>query len=935
MKQGKRWIALMLALAMCLSVLPANVLATELGGEAEAAEVAAPEDSSEAAEVEEPQAAETEEPDEAPVEDVSPSTMAATSGKCGKNVTWKLDSKGTLTISGKGEMWNYKYGAPWRESRTKIVSIVIKNGVTSVGESAFYNCYRVQSVTMAKSITKIGRDAFSGCNMRSITIPNAVTKIDTCVFANCYWLKNVNLSSNLTEIGISAFINCSNLASIAIPDKVTKIDKYAFQRCENMTNATLPKNLRYIEESAFFDCSSLKSIEIPEKVERIGEFAFAADNSTLSQIVFKGSVPSITDKNDIYSGSFAGVTATAYYPENDPTWTSDKRKNYGGNIMWKTWNPVFDAAVYQADFRLEKNNTYEGAKMFQKSPSKKLYDSGEKEGLTNATKAWKAITKAADAMDKPSTLLDIPLEKKDMYTAIILSVFEAESKNSGKELVSDTQEMSEQLLEYLKMTMKTRHNIQLAKDNDLTKMTRDQQAALFLSTNEWLEKKNGRVSKVLKGLDIAKKALKYAQKFSDWCDYVASANALVSMDCYTKELMSQMYQKASNGDLKWALQDCVTIMQSNEKQLGDLMTAKLAEGIRLSVMQEGVDALWGSVKKLVEKSFPYVGLVLTVCKASYTVSVDASNLLFNTDRVSENFCKLGMLVDMEKILVSVYEDTKTACKSKQSHDNAELFNRAYRLIYSCYDVDCQYALNFVNAVDKGAISVLLRALKIKNRDAIKAQIEDIRERREQSYRTDGNKWIESLEFTYPEEYSKYKQLLSYKLRDEDVTVKLSHTKITYTGGAFRPSVTLAYKPRAQKLKEGTDYKTSYSNNKKVGTATVTVSGNGTYYGKITKTFDIIPKGVSSVTVSNQKGKKLKVSWNPNKSVNGYEIQYALDKNYQKVKKATVKKAKETGKVIGGLKKNKKYYVRVRTYQKASGKNYYSNWSKTKTVTIKK
>ena len=92
MKQGKRWTALMLVLTMCLSVLPANVLATELGSEAEVTEVAAPEDSSEAAEVEEPQVTETEEPDEEPVEDVSPSTMAATSGKCGKNVTWKLDS---------------------------------------------------------------------------------------------------------------------------------------------------------------------------------------------------------------------------------------------------------------------------------------------------------------------------------------------------------------------------------------------------------------------------------------------------------------------------------------------------------------------------------------------------------------------------------------------------------------------------------------------------------------------------------------------------------------------------------------------------------------------------------------------------------------------------------------------------------------------------
>ena len=134
MKQGKRWIALMLVLAMCLSVLPASVLATELGGEAETAEAAAPEDTSEAAEAEEPQAAETEEPDEEPVEDVSPSTMAATSGKCGKNVTWKLDRKGTLTISGKGAMYDYfAVASPWEPHTFKIEAIDIKEGVIYIG----------------------------------------------------------------------------------------------------------------------------------------------------------------------------------------------------------------------------------------------------------------------------------------------------------------------------------------------------------------------------------------------------------------------------------------------------------------------------------------------------------------------------------------------------------------------------------------------------------------------------------------------------------------------------------------------------------------------------------------------------------------------------------------------------------------------------------
>ena len=932
MRNGKRWIALMLALAMCLSVLPANVLATELGSEAETAEVAAPEDTSEATEVEEPQVAETEEPDEEPVEDVSPSTMAATSGTYGSNVKWSLSDSGTLTISGKGKMKDLTRleKAPWYNYRGKIKAIVIKGGVTSIGSYAFKFCEKATSVIIPNSITRIGDGAFEYCELlEKIEIPSKVNYIGFGAFALCGSLISVEIPDKVTKISDSIFVNCVKLKKVKLSDEATEIGEEAFLGCINLSAVNIPQKAKTINKAAFAGCSNLKSIKISGHVTSIGDSAFS-DCSELRSVTLPASVTFI----DWWAFYNCSKLRDVYYAGNEDDWNKIDIKIYNGylagaNIHYNSEGERFDAAVYQAGIRLDRG--IEEAQILQESPSQRLYNSGEEVGLTNTTKAWKAITKAADAMDKPSTLLDIPLEKKDMYTAIILSVFEAESKSSGKELVSETQEVSEQLLEYLKMTMKTRHNIQLAKDNDLTKMTRDQQATLFLSTNEWLEKKNGRVSKVLKGLDIAEKALKYAQKFSDWCDYVASANALVSMDCYTKELMSQLYQKASNGDLKWALQDCVTIMQSNEKQLGDLMTAKLAEGIRLSVMQEGIDALWGSVKKLVEKSFPYVGLVLTVCKASYTVSVDANNLLFNTDRVSENFCKMGMLVDMEKILVSVYNDAKKACQTDLSHDNAELFNRAYRLLYNCHDVDCQYAMNFVNAVDEGAISIILRALKIKDREALKAQIKDIREKRMVSYWDDNNLWINSLMEDYPEEYPKYRGGLHETLHPVYVTI--GYQKVMYTGGKHKPSVVVKY--TGEVLKAGTDYSVSYSNNKNVGTATVTVVGNGIYYGKITKTFDIIPKGVSSVTVSNQKGKKLKVSWNPNKSVNGYEIQYALNKNYQKAKKTTVKKAKETGKVIGGMKKNKKYFVRVRTYQKVSGKNYYSNWSKTKTVTIKK
>ena len=339
MKQGKRWIALMLVLAMCLSVLPANVLATELGSEAETAEVVAPEDTSEAAEAEEPQVAETEEPDEEPVEDVSPSTMAATSGKCGKNLTWKLDGKGTLTISGKGEMYDYfRVAVPWESHIMKIKAIDIKEGVT-----------------------KIGAGAFEACVVKQLKIPNSVTSIGEGAFYELGGIKTIKLPSKLKEIGGFTFSDCYDLTNITIPNGVTNIPHYAFKGCYKLSSITISKNVTYIDEGAFALCTSLKKITLPEKLDGIGRYVFDGCESLtdivipsgvtgissgafdgcnrLNKIYFEGNAPFIAEGNHRDVGSFAGVTATAYYPENDPTWTSDKRKDYGGNITWKTWNP--------------------------------------------------------------------------------------------------------------------------------------------------------------------------------------------------------------------------------------------------------------------------------------------------------------------------------------------------------------------------------------------------------------------------------------------------------------------------------------------------------------------------------------------------------------------------------------------------------------------
>ena len=164
-------------------------------------------------------------------------------------------------------------------------------------------------------------------------------------------------------------------------------------------------------------------------------------------------------------------------------------------------------------------------------------------------------------------------------------------------------------------------------------------------------------------------------------------------------------------------------------------------------------------------------------------------------------------------------------------------------------------------------------------------------------------------------------------------VSLSKVKYTYTGKSVKPAVKAVV--GGKKLKSGTDYKVSYSGNKNVGKAKAVVTFKGKYTGKITKSFVINPKGTSLKSVKRAK-KAFKATWKKqSKQTTGYQIQYSTKKGFgSKVKTVTVSKNKVTSKTIRSLKKNQKYYVRVRTYKKAGNSKFYSGWSKTKSVKTK-
>ncbi len=222
------------------------------------------------------------------------SPTGATSGKTG-NCTWSLDGT-VLTISGNGSMGHYgaSFGpTPWG---TAITRVVIKNGVTNIGNFAFLNCDKLSSVVIPGTVTVIGMHAFAGCkSMKSFTIPDTVTEVRASAFSGCSGLENLTIGSSVTSDLDGAFFRCSSLSRITvssgnpvydsrddcnaiietktnslllgckntvIPNSVTDIGNYAFYGCSNLVSVNIPDSVTSIASGTFNGCSGLSSITV-------------------------------------------------------------------------------------------------------------------------------------------------------------------------------------------------------------------------------------------------------------------------------------------------------------------------------------------------------------------------------------------------------------------------------------------------------------------------------------------------------------------------------------------------------------------------------------------------------------------------------------------------------------------------------------------------
>ena len=281
---------------------------------------------------------ETQEVDEEAVDESQDAAAQAgtiASGKCGANLTWALDGKGTLTISGTGAMddydgykTDYKYSgsSPWFENRESVHSVAFPSGITHIGNYAFFGCSNLDELTIPANVTSLGYCMIMDTSIQNIIIPKKVsscsiyeyfnsqsgplggsnvTKVEfedgmktipdnICIgghFVEQFQkvptpetiIQEVVIPDSVTTIGTSAFSYCEKLSEVKVPSSVTKIGASAFAYCTSLSKATLEFDTDesrkgyaglIIESGVFTGCSALSEQNMTENAVSIGQSAF-------------------------------------------------------------------------------------------------------------------------------------------------------------------------------------------------------------------------------------------------------------------------------------------------------------------------------------------------------------------------------------------------------------------------------------------------------------------------------------------------------------------------------------------------------------------------------------------------------------------------------------------------------------------------------------
>ena len=235
------------------------------------------------------------------------------SGACENGMTLELikltanSNNYILTISGTGDMGDMDSNPLWENYKSDITTVVIGDGVTSIGDYAFYDCTSLTTVSIPASVTSIGDYAFYDCTrLTTVSIPASVTSVGSDAFGNTPWLEGqpdgvvyvgkvaykwmgdaaiATIADGTVSISPEAFEGAL-ITSVSIPASVTSIGDFAFNSCQDLTSVIIPASVTSIGNYAFQSCTKLEYVYVlPTTPPTIGHNPFNACNALTAIVV--------------------------------------------------------------------------------------------------------------------------------------------------------------------------------------------------------------------------------------------------------------------------------------------------------------------------------------------------------------------------------------------------------------------------------------------------------------------------------------------------------------------------------------------------------------------------------------------------------------------------------------------------------------------------
>lgn len=831
-------------------------------------------------------------------------------------------SLGKVEISEDSESLCEKDGAVYNKDMTELLSlwdksrssVRIPDSVKTVGDSAFEDCKNLVSVYIPDSVTEIGNSAFKNCSsLKDLVIGGGVKKLDRSMFQGCKEIENLSLSEGIEEIGSCTFADMRNLLYAEIPESATAVGERAFGFVIEYGDSKYDYDYLYTDGFVL----GVYKDSVGEDYAEISELDYKIISDDSKTDIGKCTV-SLSEDSFVYSGEEIcpqvkvtdGEKTLEEYKDYVSVYTDNTAAGtgyvnikgigrYSGDVS-KTFDisrkEITDAELEQTSF---------------------IYDGTEKTPEVIVKDGKRVLVKDKDFIavyannEKIGTAM-VTIVGKGNYTGVVTKLFEikalplpepqlaqTEFTYSGKEIKPEIiitngekvlSEGTDYIVEYAdNVNAGTAKAVIVGKGSYSGTFVKQ----FTVKTKAVPKPKLGETSYTYDG--TAKKPSVTVKDgdslLTEGRDYTVAYSANVNAGTATVTVTGKgNYGETAKQTFTISRRPISNVALSTSKYIYD------------GKVKTPVVTVTDGNKTLMEG-------------AAYTVSYS------NNKKVGTASVKITGKGNYTGTVTKTF----VINPAKQTVQKLETRYKGFYVDWAQKGSATGYEIQYgTSSSFKGASKFRLEKNKpdtctIGGLAAGKKYYVRVR-----SYTVSAGK-------TYYGEWSDGKSVTTAKYNIASAKVSGISAK-AFTGKAVTQGIVVKYNGKT--LKNGTDYTVKYSNNKNVGTATVIITGKGSYGGIITKTFNINP-AKQTIQKLTAKSKAFYIDWAQKGSATGYEIQYSASSKFTSPRTVTITNNKTDKVTVSKLSGNKKYYVRVRSYTVVKGKKYYGAWSDSKSVTTKK